>query len=158
MMRFASSLCLSLSPPATRSCADPLKLARMGLLTGPNAPITVEQVGTILVIQDGLTRVAAAIAAGITQLPANVYLGARRWMDAPTYTRCCKLGSSLSGGRFLSSYKWIEAEIEMLHNVPSLLGEANTGLASIAITGSPNGGTILIGCHGTAVPSPSRTC
>ena len=63
-----------LSPPPTRDFAEPDKLARMGPFDWRKyVPIIVEQDGSKLVIQDGLTRVEAASRAGITQLPAYVF-------------------------------------------------------------------------------------
>lgn len=64
----------NLSPPQTRPFADPTKLQRMGAFDWTKyTPIIVEEVGTRLVIQDGMTRVEAARRAGITHLPAYVY-------------------------------------------------------------------------------------
>jgi ParB-like chromosome segregation protein Spo0J len=63
-----------LSPPQTRAYADPAKLQRMGTFDWTkHTPIIVEQVGTQLLIQDGMTRVEAARRAGIAHLPAYVY-------------------------------------------------------------------------------------
>ncbi len=63
-----------LSPSPSRDVADPAKLARHGKFDwNKYTPIIVEQDGTRLTIQDGMTRVENARRAGITKLPAYVF-------------------------------------------------------------------------------------
>lgn len=63
-----------LTPPSSRQVADPVKLARHGPFDwNKYTPIIVEQVGSRLIIQDGMTRVENARRAGIAELPAYVF-------------------------------------------------------------------------------------
>ncbi len=63
-----------LEPPTSRPFADPAKLERLGPFDWAKyIPIDVEKDGARLIIQSGMTRVAAARQAGITKLPAYVY-------------------------------------------------------------------------------------
>ena len=63
-----------LTPPSTRDFADPAKLARHGAFAwNKYTPIIVEEDGSRLIIQDGMTRVENARRAGITTLPAYVF-------------------------------------------------------------------------------------
>jgi hypothetical protein len=65
---------LSPHPSAQRTVADAEKLARMGAFDWAKyQPIIVENMGGRMVIMDGMTRVEAALRAGITHLPAFVY-------------------------------------------------------------------------------------
>ncbi len=64
-----------LSPSPTRDFADPAKLARHGRFDwNKYTPILVELIGAQLIIQDGMTRVENARRAGITSLPAYVFV------------------------------------------------------------------------------------
>jgi hypothetical protein len=64
-----------LSPSPTRDVADSEKLARHGPFDWAKyTPIIVEQDGVRLIIQDGMTRVENARRAGITRLPAYVFV------------------------------------------------------------------------------------
>jgi hypothetical protein len=64
----------TLRPPATRPFADAVKLQRMGAFDwNKYTPIIVEKDGKVLTIQDGMTRVEKARAAGIRKLPAYVF-------------------------------------------------------------------------------------
>jgi hypothetical protein len=64
-----------LIPPLSRSFADPIKLQRHGPFDwNKYTPIVVETDGTRFWIMDGMTRAENARRAGISELPAWVFL------------------------------------------------------------------------------------
>jgi hypothetical protein len=63
-----------LLPSLSRDFADPRKLERLGAFSWDMyKPIQLVREGTRLRIQDGMTRVQAALNAGITKLPAKIF-------------------------------------------------------------------------------------
>jgi Pretoxin HINT domain len=77
LAKFPGSKLVELSrliPPATRPFADSAKMLRHGPFDWAKfTPIIVESEKSVLHVMDGMTRIANAMKAGITHLPARIY-------------------------------------------------------------------------------------